>query len=202
MITVFGHPASTCTRKVLCTLHEIGQPFEFQHVDLARGEHQQPAHLARQPFGRVPAIDDDGFRLYESRAIIRYLNDRYGGTLVPADVRDRAAMDQWTSVEYAYFSAAAMTPVLHHVVGRPQDEAVLAAANTTIGQTLDVLEAHLGVVPYFAGAHFSLTDIVYLPYLDYLMATPQKAAVAERGNVMAWWSRCSQRPSWRKAAGR
>ena len=48
----------------------------------------------------------------------------------------------------------------------------------------------------------TLVDIVYLPYLDYLMATPQKAAVAERGNVMAWWSRCSQRPSWRKAAGR
>jgi len=202
MIRVFGHPASTCTRKVLCTLHEIGQPFELQLVDMvATGAHKQPAHLARQPFGRVPAIDDEGLALYESRAIIRYLNDQYGGTLVPADVRGRAAMDQWTSVEYAYFSAAAMTPVLHHIVGRPQDAAALAAASATLEQTFDVLEARLGAVPYLAGEQFTLADIVYLPYLEYLMATPQKVVMSKHGNVTAWWRRSSERPSWRKAAG-
>jgi glutathione S-transferase len=71
MLKVFGHPMSTCTRKVLTTVNELGLPHEFVVVDFATGEHKQPAHLSRQPFGQVPAIDDDGFALYESRAICR-----------------------------------------------------------------------------------------------------------------------------------
>ncbi|WP_129790687.1 glutathione S-transferase family protein [Sphingosinicella sp. CPCC 101087] len=202
MIKLFGHPASTYTRKVLCTLHEIEAPFELRFVDLNGGEHTQAAHLARQPFGRVPTIDDQGFTLYESRAIIRYLNDQYGGRLVPPDVRGRAAMDQWIDVGYSYFSAAALKPILHHVFGFPQDEPTLEAASAMIEQTLDVLEARLGAGPFLAGEQFSLADIVYLPDLDYLMATPLQAAVSSRGNVASWWARSSERPSWRKATGR
>lgn len=201
MIKLFGHPASTFTRKVLCTLHEIDAPFDLQFVDLMAGEQHQAAHLSRQPFGRVPTIDDDGFTLYESRAIIRYLNDQYGGGLVPSDARGRAAMDQWIDVNYSYFSAAALKPILHDVFGLAQDEATLEAANTTIEQTLDVLDARLGAEPYLAGGQFSLADIVYLPHLDYLMATPLQAAVSYRGNVTSWWARSSGRASWRKATG-
>lgn len=202
MIKLFGHPASTFTRTVLCTLHELDAPFDLQFVDLLVGEQHQAAHLARQPFGRVPTIDDDGFTLYESRAIIRYLNDMYGGELVPSDVRGRAMMDQWIEVKYSYFSAAALPPILHHVFGFTQDETTLEATSTTIEQTLDVLDARLGVTPYLAGEQFSLADIVYLPHLDYLMATPLQVAVSYRSNVTSWWARSSERASWRKATGR
>lgn len=202
MIKLFGHPASTYTRKVLCTLHEIGQPYDLQVIDLLGGEQTQPSHLARQPFGRVPTIDDDGFTLYESRAIMRYLNDRYGGGLVPSDVRTRAFMDQWLDVEYAYFAGAALTPILQHVFGFPQDAAALEAAQGTVERTLDLLDARLADEPHLAGEPFSLADVVYLPDLDYLMTTPLQAAVSSRGNVAAWWTRCSERPSWRKAVGR
>lgn len=202
MIKLFGHPASTYTRKVLCTLHELDTPFDLQFVDLLAGEQQQAAHMARQPFGRVPTIDDDGFTLYESRAIIQYLNDQYGGGLVPSSTRDRAAMDQWIDVNYSYFSAAALKPILQHVFELRQDDATLEAANTTIEKTLDVLDARLGVVPYLAGEQFSLADIVYLPHMDYLMATPLQAAISYRDNVTSWWTRNSERPSWRKATGR
>lgn len=99
MIKLYGHPASVFTRKVLCTLHEIDVPFDLNFVDLLVGEQHQAAHLARQPFGRVPTIDDDGFTLYELRAIIRYLNDQYRGRLVPSDARNRAVMDQWIDVK-------------------------------------------------------------------------------------------------------
>ena len=201
MIKLFGHPRSTYTRKVLCTLHELDAPFDLQLVDLAVGEQGQAAHLARQPFGRVPTIDDDGFTLYESRAIIRYLNDRYGGRLVPSDLRGRAAMDQWIDVEYCYFADAALKPILQHVFGFAQDEATLEAARATVERTLDVLEARLAAEPYLAGERFSLADIVYLPDLDYLMATPLQAAVSSRGAVAAWWARSSERASWRRATG-
>src|SRR4051795_9201851 len=72
---VYGHPISTCTRKVLATLAEKGAAFEFVVVDLFKGEHKAAEHLARQPFGQVPVLEHDDFRMYESRAIIRYLDE-------------------------------------------------------------------------------------------------------------------------------
>lgn len=201
MIKLFGHPASTYTRKVLCTLHEIDMAFDLHFVDLNAGEQTQAAHLTRQPFGRVPTIDDDGFTLYESRAILRYLNDRYGGCLVPTGVRDRAVMDQWIDVGCSYFMAEALKPILHHVFGFIQEDTTLATAGAAVARTLDVLDARLGAEPYLAGGQFSLADIIYLPHLKYLTATPLQAAVSSRGNLASWWARCSARPSWRKAMG-
>ncbi len=69
---LFGHPLSSCTRKVLVTLSEKGATADFTLVDLFVAEHKAQQHLSRQPFGVIPVLDDDGFVLYESRAIIRY----------------------------------------------------------------------------------------------------------------------------------
>src|ERR1043166_1074933 len=100
---LYGHPLSSCTRKVRLTAAEKNAPLDLVPVDLFSGEHKQPAHLARHPFGVVPVLDDDGFLLYESRAIVRYLDARFAGpSLVPAEPRDRARMDQWLSVDQSY----------------------------------------------------------------------------------------------------
>ena len=87
---IYGHPGSTCTRKVMMTAHETNTPFELVLVDFAKGEHKQPAHLARQPFGQVPTLDDDGFKMYESRAISRYIDAKAGGVLTPKSLQARA----------------------------------------------------------------------------------------------------------------
>jgi len=84
MLKIFGHPMSTCTRKVLTTLAETNTPHEFITVDFATGEHKQPAHLARHPFGVIPTIDDNGFKMSESLAINLYLAKKHGaGRLYP-----------------------------------------------------------------------------------------------------------------------
>ena len=90
MIKLYGHPMSTCTRKVLTTMIETGTPYEFQMVDIMQGEQKRPENLERQPFGQIPTIDDGGFELYESRAICRYLNEKAGGKLVPSELRQKA----------------------------------------------------------------------------------------------------------------
>ena len=69
MIRIYGHPLSTCTRKVLMTLAETNTPYELTVVDFAKGEHKQPAHLTRQPFGQVPAIDDDAIVLHRASRV-------------------------------------------------------------------------------------------------------------------------------------
>jgi glutathione S-transferase len=144
MIKLYGHPLSTCTRKVLCTLHETNTPFEFVVVDLMTGEHKQPAHVARQPFGQVPAIDDDGFALFESRAICRYLNDVGHGELVPTTVTGRAVMDQWQSVEYCDFTPAAMKLIYNYVFypmqGKATDEQMIADGNAGVGKAVAILD--------------------------------------------------------------
>jgi len=202
MIQLYGHPMSTCTRKVLTVLAETKTPFELQVVDFGKGEHKKPPHLARQPFGQVPAIDDDGFALYESRAIVRYINEKAGGALVPEDPKARARMEQWISIESANFTPHAMKFIYEHVFKRPQDAATLEAAGAGLATALGAMDARLAESPFLAGETFSLADVCFMPYFAYAMGTPAKDAIAKHPHVLAWWNKVSERPSWRAVTGR
>jgi glutathione S-transferase len=202
MLKIFGHPMSTCTRKVLMTLAETNTPYELVVVDFAKNEHKQPAHLRRQPFGRIPALDDAGFEMFESRAICRYVNEKSAGRLAPSDPQARAKMEQWISIETSEFSAHAMKFVYHDVFKRPQDPAVLEAAGKALETTTAVMNAQLAATPFIAGADFSIADICFMPYLEYGMATPAKEIFAKHPHLVAWWNKISERPAWRKTAGK
>lgn len=202
MLKIFGHPMSTCTRKVLMTLAETSTPYDFTVVDFAKGEHKQEPHVGRQPFGQVPALDDGGFALYESRPMCRYINDKAGGDLVPRDLQARAVMDQWISVETSNFTPHAMKFIYQYVFGRPQEAAVLEAAGQGLEKATSILEKQLAKTPLLAGETLSLADIYYMPYLEYAMGTPAKEVLGKFPHVMAWWSKLSERPTWRKTAGR
>jgi glutathione S-transferase len=203
---VYGHPASTCTRKVLCTLAEKGVSAEFVFVDIFKGANKSPEHLARHPFGVVPVLEDDGFELYESRAIIRYLDAKLSGvSLTPKDLQARGRMEQWISVEQSYFSPPAMKAILEvffaPMKGTTPDPDVIAKGKADAAKALDVLERAL-VGQDFVVGDFSLADISYAPYLQYLFDTQAGDIIAERPNVSAWATRVLERPSWRKALGK
>lgn len=198
---LYGHPVSTCTRKVLMTLAETNTPYEMVVVDFAKGEHKQPPHMARQPFGQVPAIDDDGVQLYESRAIARYINEKVRGKLVPGDLVGRARMEQWISVETSNFTPAAMKYVYNDFFKRPQSDEVMSNAEKQVSTALGVMDAQLAKHPYFAGDQFSLADICFMPYVEYGMKTKLKDVLSKYPNVMAWWKRVSERPTWHKVTG-
>jgi glutathione S-transferase len=200
---LFAHPASTCSRKVLTALLETNTAYEFELVDFAKGEHKMPAFMAKQPFGQVPAIDDNGFTLFESRAICKYINEKASGKLVPTDTKQRAVMEQWMSVETSNFTPHAMKFIYHNALGRTQDEATLKHAEEGLNTALAIMDKHLSANSYFVGSDFTLADIGFMPYVEYLMPFPTtKAIVAKYPNVMTWWNRCSERPTWQKAVGR
>ena len=95
MLKIYGHPMSTCTRKVLMTLAETNTPSELVARRLRQGRAQgRAAPCAASRSGASPAIDDDGFELFESRAICRYLNEKASGKLVPATPR---GAPRWSS---------------------------------------------------------------------------------------------------------
>jgi glutathione S-transferase len=193
---------STCTRKVLCTLHETGTPFEFVAIDFGKGEHKGPAHMARQPFGQVPAIDDDGFAMYESRAICRYIDAKAGNKITPHDLKARARMEQWISVETENFTPHAMKFVYAEVFKRPQTPETMTAATEKLDHCCGVLDKALASSQFLTGEQFTIADICYAPYIEYAINTSAKSTFSKHPHVMAWWNRVSERPSWRKAAGR
>jgi glutathione S-transferase len=202
VIHLYGNPLSTCTRKVLTVLSETGTPYEMHTVDMGRGEHKQEAHLARQPFGQIPAIEDAGFRLYESRAIARYLDAKAGYKLTPDDLQKRALMDQWLSIEQSNFSPNAMKFIYHYVFKRPQEESVLSAAQQMVDKTYAVLAQSLTNGGFVAGDKFTLADIGFMPYVEYMQHTPAGELIPKHPAVAAWWKQVSSRPSWQKVTGK
>lgn len=203
MIKLFGHPMSTCTRKVLTTLHETNTPFEMNVVEFATGDHKKEPHMARQPFGQVPAIDDDGFSLYESRAIARYIDWKAGNKVSPSDLKLRAKMEQWICIETENFKPHAMTFIYHTVFKREQSADALANAATKLETCVAIMDKELTNKQFLVGDQFTIADICFAPYVEYaMMNETAKAIFAKHPHVMAWWNRVAERPSWRKAAGR
>jgi glutathione S-transferase len=202
MIKLYGNPMSTCTRKVLCTLHETGTAFDFVTLDFMKGEHKQPAHLARQPFGQVPAIDDDGFSLFESRAICRYIDGKAGNKLTPHDLKARAKMEQWISVETEDFTPNMMKFIYAEIFKREQTPETMATATQKLDVACTTLDKALTGSTFLCGDQFTIADICFAPYLEYGMNTTAKATVSKHTHLMSWWNRISERASWRKAAGR
>ena len=199
---LYGHPVSTCTRKVLTTLHEKGQQADFVLVDIMKGDHKNPDHLARQPFGQIPAIDDDGFVLYESRAIIRYVDETLPGPkLTPNDAKGRALMEQWMSVETSNFTPHAMKVIYQRYFnafrGLPSDEAIVKEGSEAAGKAVDVMDRQLAKTRFLTGAQFTLADICFMPYIEYLFAGRAGDIIESRKNAARWWSEISVRPSWK-----
>lgn len=201
MIKLFGHPMSTCTRMVLFTLHETNTPYELGLVDIMTGAHKLPEHVARQPFGQLPALDDDGFKMYESRAMARYIDEKAGHKLTPKDAQGRAKMEQWISVETSDFTPNAMTFIYQDVFHRPQQEDKLAESGAKLEKCVGVLDAALAESgkAFLVGDHLTLADVTFAPYVEYCMASPSaKAIFAKHPHFTAWWNRVSERPAWQK----
>lgn len=205
---LYGYPGSTCTRKVLMTLHEKGLKADFVNVDLAKREQKSPEHLERQPFGVVPVLDDDGYQLYESRAIIRYLDAKFPApSLTPSTLHAYGRMEQWMSIEQSYFSQPVLTLVRELVwkrgAGGTPDMGKVDDAREKLIHVFKVTERHLLGNAWMAGETFSLADICFAPYFEYLGATQVGASLIQKHPlVAAWWQRVSSRPSWKAASGK
>jgi glutathione S-transferase len=202
---LYGHPWSIHTREIRMVLAEKRQPATLVLVDLPRGEQRSPEHLARHPFGKVPVLDDAGQILYETAAIARYLDEVVpGSSLWPTSPRSRAQALQWDRVNQSYFAPHAH-PLIVQVLfmrhlGGTRDDAVVEACRTAILPALDVLDRHLSSAPFLAGDAFSLADITWMPFLDYLHAIGEGAPIRERPGVAAWWERLAARPTWIEVA--
>ncbi|MCY1066246.1 glutathione S-transferase N-terminal domain-containing protein [Nannocystis sp. RBIL2] len=205
---VYGHPMSTCTRKVLMTLAEKGHRADFVMVDIMKGEGHNAEHLARQPWGQIPAFeDDDGWQMYESRAICRYLDAKLSGpSLMPADLRQRALVEQWISIETSNFTAPAMKIIYNLVFGKmfgkEPDMAAVEEGRKGVKKAVAVMERQLENRNFLVGDGLTLADIFFMPYIEYLAAAGELGLIDASERVGHWWRRLSERPTWQQVSGR
>jgi glutathione S-transferase len=200
--TVYSIPGSPFGRAVLATLEEKAATYRLMPV--APGTLRSPEHLARHPFGRVPVLEHNGFSLYESQAILRYL-DRVlpAPALTPGDCNAAARMDQAMNVNDWYlFQGVANVIIFHRVVGPrlmglTPDEAAIEAAMPKAHAVFTELARLLGEQPYFTGDAVSLADLLIAPQLAFFTQTPEWSVLsAPHANIIAWLARMEARPSF------
>lgn len=200
-IVIHGIPGSPYVRMPMLACEEKGVSWRLQ--PLGFGQQQSPEHLARHPFGRIPAIEHGDFQLYECQAILRYIDAAFDGPrLTPADPKAMARMSQVLNVLDWYVmpsltGAIGFNRVVKPILGRPVDEDAIAAAIPLARTSLQALEALLGANRYFAGNELSLADLAAVAHLDMAPASPEGAELIAGSPLLGWLERMRERESVR-----
>lgn len=197
---VHGVPGSPFMRAVEVALHEKSAPYRVRAI--APGESKSPEYLSLHPFGRIPAFEHGDFRLYETQAILRYIDDVIPSPpLEPADPRLAARMNQILGInDWYFFPLVARAIVFNRIVGPkllnlPVDEAAIAAAVPEGRRCIGELERLLGEQRFLAGDQLTLADVVLAPQLDFFAATPEGSSLLAGTRLNAWLTRMNARPS-------
>ena len=199
MLKVYGRSASSNVQKVLWCCGEIGLPFELLDIGAAFGGTRTPGYLALNPNGLMPTIDDDGFLLWESNAVVRYLAAKHGaGTLWPTDLRARADADRWMDWQQTTL-AAPMGVAFRAWLKQPPDAMPADQARAALdkaGEGWRILEARLADRPYVGGAELTIGDIALGNAVHRWFRLPIERP--ELPNVRAWYERLCARPAYRQ----
>ncbi len=200
---LFGAPYSVYVRIARLTLEEKAAAYELVPIDIFAEGGPPAGYLERHPFGKIPALEHQGFRLFETDAIVRYLDEVLPGpALTPPAPRERARMTQVMRVLDNYGYPSLVWGVYVSEAGSPadRDPAKLAAAIDPARRCLAVLDGLLAG-PCFLGDALSLADLHAAPMLTYLSLAPSgRTLLAETPRLGAWLQRMAARPSLRATA--
>ena len=191
-IKLYNFPRSGHAHRVELMLSLLKLPTELILVDLAKGEHKQPAFLALNAFGQVPVIDDQGVVLADSNAILVYLAQKYGnGRWLPADPVGAAKVQRWLSAAAGPIAFGPARARLITVFGAPYNAAeVIAYAHTV----LKVIDHELASTPYLAGTEPTIADVAVYSYVAH--APEGNVSLDEYANIRAWLARIEALPGF------
>jgi glutathione S-transferase len=199
-LRIWGRMSSINVQKVVWAARELGLPFERIDAGGAFGGNRTPEFLRMNPNGKIPVIDDDGFVLWESNAIVRYLAARHGGgSLWPDDPRARADADRWMDWQATELSPA-MRDAFMQLIRTPAEQRsqpLIEASNQAAEAMIAMLDAHLGsgtpARRHLCGEAFTVADIAVGAAAHRWLGLPQ--ARAPRPNVERWYRQLMSRPA-------
>lgn len=201
MLKIWGRKNSSNVRKALWCAEELGLTYEAVDAGGAFGVVDTPAYRALNPNGRIPLIEDDGFVLWESNTIVRYLAARHaaGTAWYPDDVRARASAEKWMDWTTSTF-AEPFRHLFWGVLRTPaeqQDWDKINAALHNCGELLAVVDQALAEHPYLSGDAIGMGDIPLGSFIYAWFEMPIERP--KLSNLQAWYARLQQRPAYRKA---
>ncbi|MFI8337002.1 glutathione S-transferase family protein [Pseudomonas taetrolens] len=193
MLKVYGDYNSGNCYKIKLMLHLLGLEYEWQPVDILKGETETPEFLAKNPNGKVPVVElEDGTCLWESNAILNYLAD--GSEFLPSEARLRTQVLQWQFFEqYSHEPYIAVARFIQFYLGLPEERLEEYRKLQKRGyRALTVMEQQLARTPYLVGEHYSIADVTLYAYTH----------VAHQGGfdlsgypaIQAWLARVASHP--------
>jgi glutathione S-transferase len=198
-LKIYGVPRSRAFR-TLWLAKELGLDYENVGIDFATGETRTPSYTAINPNGHVPAIDDDGFILWESMAINLYLAKKHGlGTLYPTGLQDEARAWQWSLWGMTEIERPVLTAMFNRAIypeGK-RDAAAADAAEKDLQNPLTVLDGAVAKTPYLLGGEFTVADLNVASILSW--ARPARIDFAPFPKAADWLGRCALRPAAKAA---
>ncbi|RKH97044.1 glutathione S-transferase family protein [Corallococcus sp. AB038B] len=201
---LYFHPLSGNSRRVLLVAAHLDIPLERIVVDLTTGKQRETSYLGINPNGRVPVLDDGGFVLWESRAIMVYLAEKTPGqTLLPTDAQGRADVNRWLFWCSAHMAPANTVLVQENFVkqrtGRgPPDPAEVARGEALFAQTAPVLDSHLAGRTWVTQERLTLADLSLAA--SFALAGPARLPLEGYANLRAWLGRVQQLEAWQRTA--
>lgn len=203
MLKVWGRVNSVNVKKVLWMLDELGAPHERADAGMEHGVVDTPDYRAMNPNGRVPTIEDDGFVLWESNSILRYLAMKHGSALYPADPAARASADRWMDWQLSTLSGAERNLFWGMVRTPPEkrDMAAVMAAMKTAGACWSLVDGwiarHGG--PYLDGPAMTIADIVLGCYARRWFGPEVRVeGMPELPALAGWYAAIGERPGFRR----
>jgi glutathione S-transferase len=199
VLKIWGRVSSVNVQKVVWCADELGLAYERVDAGGKFGGNDTPEYLAMNPNGLVPVIDDGGFVLYESNAIVRYLCARdTSASLWPDDTRERADVDRWMEWQSSNYTPA-MTVIFWQLIRTPleqRDAAAIEASRAKSERLSGILDRHLEGREYLAGDRFSAADIVTGCAAHRWLHLPVERE--PRPNLERWYRALALRPASRK----
>ncbi|MER8546698.1 glutathione S-transferase family protein [Mesorhizobium sp. M1169] len=198
---VYGADYSVYVRIVRLVLEEKGVGYELVPVDIFAADGIPGWYFEHQPFGRIPAFEHDGFRLYETGAIARYVDEAFGGpALQPVEARPRARLNQITGLLDAYaYRAMVWDVAVERLEKTSPDEAVIANGLRQARTTLQALSSLKAEGPWLLGTDLTLADLHAAPIIGYFVKVAEgQALLAEFAEIRDWYARITQRASFAK----
>jgi glutathione S-transferase len=188
---VFGAAYSVYVRAARLALEEKGVAYDLVEIDVFGLAGAPADHLARQPFGRIPAFEHGDFHLYETAAITRYVDEAFGGpALQPQTPRLRARMAQVISILDSYAYRTLVRDFYVGSLNRARVEAAIPSARVC----LRALDDARGDGPWFAGSTLSLADLHAAPMFAYFLLAEEAAALmSPHPGLAVWWDRIRER---------
>ena len=193
---LYGSPVSQPTNKVRYTLQFLEIPYEFHSMNLAAGDQKTPDYLKINPYGRIPAIDDNGFMLSESNAIMRYLASKSQSAIYPVDLHKRAKVDQWIDFATMHvlisIGRIMFNTYFYRFAKSEKDERSLQDGKKFIAQYLPIVDKQLSQSEHIAQQEFTLADIAMLAPFD--SCEYCNIDLTSYPNIMKWRTKLMSEP--------